>query len=238
MPLFYKDPRPLDPTRHGRLSLKSEIDLGFTRQTNAVPLNITEFGVAARFFPIVFVREPIPMALAVLGMRKDQNLFVDEFGRWQRGCYIPAYVRRYPFIFFESEDGQRLSLCVDETSNALIESDARPLFKNGQASDAARGAFEFCAAFHREHTLTRAFVSKLVASDLLMAGQAKASLKSGEQLALSGFEVVDARKFNALSDEAFVAFRRDAGLAGIYSHLIAQSNWDALLNLSGGASSR
>jgi hypothetical protein len=238
MPLFYKDPRPLDPARHGRFSLKTEIEYSFTRQTNAVPLNIAEFGVAARFFPIVFVREPVPMALAVLGMRKDQNLFVDEFGRWQSGCYIPAYVRRYPFIFFESEDGKRLSLCVDEASNVLVEGDTRPLFKNGQPSDAARGAFEFCAAFQREHTTTQAFVSRLVANDLLMTSQARASLKSGEQLALTGFEVVDGKKFNALSDEAFVAFRRDGGLAGIYSHLIAQSNWDFLLNLSTGSSSR
>jgi SapC len=237
MPLFYKDPRPLDPARHGRMSLKTEIDFGFTRQTNAVPLNVTEFNIAARFFPIVFVRAPAPMALAVLGMRKDQNLFVDEFGRWQSGCYVPAYVRRYPFIFFESEGGKRLSLCVDEASNALVAGDTRPLFKNGQPSDAARGAFDFCAAFQREHSLTQAFVKRLVESDLLTTSQARASLKSGEQLALTGFEVVDGKKFNALSDEAFASFRRDSGLAGIYAHLVAQSSWDSLLNLTTGSSS-
>ena len=94
MPLFYKDPRPVDPVRHGPLSLLPENDFGFARGTNAVPLNLTEFSVAARHFPIVFVRDPIPLALAVLGMRRDENVYVDDKGRWRSGCYIPAYVRR------------------------------------------------------------------------------------------------------------------------------------------------
>ncbi|MBV9523080.1 MAG: SapC family protein [Alphaproteobacteria bacterium] len=118
MPLFYKNPRPLDPARHSAMSLKTEMNFGFARTTNSVPLNVVEFFTAARHFPIVFMTEPFPSALAVLGVRQDENLFVDERGQWQNDSYIPAYVRRYPFIFFESDDRQTLSLCIDEAAGA------------------------------------------------------------------------------------------------------------------------
>ncbi|MBV9523079.1 MAG: SapC family protein [Alphaproteobacteria bacterium] len=100
-----------------------------------------------------------------------------------------------------------------------------------------RGALDFCAAFQREHVQTQAFVTILQETDLLMPCQANMTLKSGEQLSLAGFQVVDAQKLNALSDKAFLALRGSNGLAHIYSHLVSQGSWQALVDLSANADS-
>lgn len=232
MPLFYKNPHPLNPLRHGELSLKTEINCGFARHTNSVPLNAAEFMSAARHFPIVFMTAPTPGALAVLGVRKDENLFVDDRGAWKGESYIPAYIRRYPFIFLESEDGKTLSLCIDEAAGATSKSDVRPFFRDGEPTDATRGALEFCAAFQREHSETQAFVKILKESGLLMPCQANIALNGGEQLSLSGFEVVDMKKLDALPDEAFVALRKGGALTAIYAHLLSQMSWQVLVERS------
>ena len=42
--------------------------------------------------------------VAILGLRGAANQFVNSEGAWREGKYIPAYVRRYPFILMESPD--------------------------------------------------------------------------------------------------------------------------------------
>src|SRR5437773_2591744 len=97
LPLFYRRPRVLQPALHGSLSLKDGPDLGYAKQANAVPLLAAEMAAACRHLPIVFTDGINPQPVAVLGLREQQNLFVDAQGHWLPGAYVPAYVRRYPF---------------------------------------------------------------------------------------------------------------------------------------------
>src|SRR5262249_37939208 len=137
-PVFYRSLTPVDPSRHAGKSLRQRIGYGFARGSHAVLLNGSEFEAAARHYPIVFTPAPQAAALCILGLRQGANLFVDRGGDWRPGSYLPAYVRRYPFIFHESADKQQFTLCIDETSGALEDGSERPLFRNGQPTELAQ----------------------------------------------------------------------------------------------------
>ena len=54
-PLFYTAPRPLEAARHAKTTLSDDIGMrGSQANANAIPLNIVEFAVAARHYPLVF----------------------------------------------------------------------------------------------------------------------------------------------------------------------------------------
>ena len=227
LPLFYRRPRPLETASHGGMSLKTDIGFGFARGANAVPLTVAEFARASAVYPIVFATEPAPSALAVVGLRPALNLFVGPEGRWE-APYIPAYVRRYPFIFLELNRGDQLALCIDEAAEALEPGTARPLFRDGKPTDAVDGALRFCLDFQRDHTQTASFVQALVARDLLVPYQVTLTLKSGEQLGVDGFKVVDEARFGALPDEVFLEWRRQGWLGLVYAHLLSFASWARL----------
>lgn len=230
MPPFYKKPALLDSNRHSHLSLKESSGYAFAQESMSIFVNVTEFAVAARHYPIVFTTGDVVAPVAIVGVRQGQNLYVNEAGEWQRDTYVPAYVRRYPFILVANEDKSKLGLCVDEESAALTESDVRPLFRNGQRTDLVEQALNFCTAFHREAQTTDAFCRAVKEQDLLIPNRADVRLKSGERLAVGGFQVVDEGKLNALSDEVFLDWRRRGWIAPLYFHLMSVSNWASLVN--------
>ncbi len=235
LPLFYRSLMAVDPARHGGKSLKDRIGYGFARGTHAVLLNGGEFEAAARHFPIVFAPAPQSAALAVLGVRPNSNLFVNAKDDWRAGTYLPAYVRRYPFIFHESEDQQRYTLCIDEGSGALEDGGGRPLFADGKPTELTQNALQFCAAFQRDHLATRAFVSDLGERGLLVPNEAAITLTSGEKLTVTGFHIIDRDRFAALPDSAILEWRRKGWLGWAYAHFVSQGSWSALADLTAAA---
>lgn len=233
LPLFYRQPRVLQPGVHGRLGLKDGPDHGFAKQANAVPLLAAEMAAACRHLPIVFTDEARPQPVAVLGLREQQNLFVDADGHWLPGAYVPAYVRRYPFIFLEDSARQELTLCIDEAAPQVVaDGSGQPLFDaSGQPTAVTRSALAFCRDYQAHHLLTRAFVEALVTADLLVDHRAEVTLAAGgAPLALQGFKVVDEARFKALPDDVFLHWRAQGWLALVYSHLLSIGSWAGLVD--------
>ena len=112
--LFYTNAVPVNKERHADLSVKSGKDFGFARLVNSVPLLTVEFLRAAPEYAVVFAGDGeniIPVA--ILGAEAERNAFVKDDGSWD-GKYIPAFVRRYPFVFASSDDGKNFTLCLDD----------------------------------------------------------------------------------------------------------------------------
>ena len=228
LPPLYAKPVLLDANQHGNLSLKENAGYGFARPANVMMINAIEFVAAGRHYPIVFAGGDNPAPVVVLGMRAGQNLFVEPDGSWRRGAYVPAYARRYPFIFAESADKSKLGLCIDEASDLLVQSDVRPLFRNGERTQVIEQALSFCTAFQREVERTKAFTEALKERDLLRDNRANIKMATGEHLAITGFKVVDEAKFNALPDDVFLDWRRKGWLALVYCHLLSTGSWAEL----------
>jgi hypothetical protein len=231
LPLFYAQPKVLQPRRHGGRSLAPAGGFQFTATTNAVPLVAAELPSASRCFPVVFTDEKLPQPVAVLGLRTGQNLFVDEQGRWEPGSYVPAYVRRYPFIFLENEARTEYTLCIDEAAAAVVPGNWNPLFDAaGQPTPLTRSALAFCRDYQAQHEPTQEFTRALAAAQLLVEHRADVTLKDGQQLSLSGFKVIDETKFSALPNAEFCRWRSRGWLPWVYAHFASVGAWSGLMD--------
>ena len=232
LPLFYTRPRVLQPGLHGRLSISAQAGYRHAAGTNAVPLVAQELPVACRHFPIVFSEggsSPHPMA--VLGLQAGRNAFVDDEGHWRDGAYIPAYVRRYPFIFLENEARSELTLCIDEAAPQLVEGRANPLFDEaGKPTALTQGALTFCRDYQAQHLATLAFGAALEAADLLVENRADVTLPSGQRMSLSGFRVIDEARFEQLPETELRRWREQGWVKLVYAHFISIGGWSDLLD--------
>ena len=231
LPLFYTSPQPLNAEVHGNLALNAEnISYNFALNTNSVPLNATEFGRALKHYPIVFVDSNPSAPVAVLGLRDAENLFVSVDGKWSEKTYIPQYVTRYPFIFLENQEQGQFILCVDTDSELVKEDGEHKFFDGKEVTDLSKRALDMCTNYQAQFNFTVDFVKALKEHDLLIPNQADITLNNGEKLSLSGFQVVNEKKFNELSDEVVLDFHRKGYTALIHAHFISILNWQSLVD--------
>src|SRR3972149_3869759 len=171
LPMFYQKPEPVSSLVYGGKGLRRQAGHRFAATTHAVVLHAEEFRLACAYYPIVFSDDESAVPIAILGYERGRNLFVDAAGQWQAGGYVPAYVRRYPFINGRGAAESDLVLYIDAASDHLVDMadtpDAEPLFVDGRPSERAKRAPAFCVAFQAQAPHTSAFVEELKARDML-----------------------------------------------------------------------
>lgn len=235
LPLFYTTPSVLDATRHAKSTVSSTNDYAFARGTNSVTLNSIEFIEAARYYPIVFASDEAALPAVVLGLEQS-NYFVNADGTWREDHYIPAYIRQFPFIFFEQPSEERFYLCIDEAApNFHLDGAAEgaPLYDaEGKPTPLSNHALEFCTAYYQHHSITQNMCADLVKHALLTPFHSEAKLANGTTLNLGGFQMIDEAAFNKLPDETFLEFRKKGWLAFIYFALASTANWKRLIDLA------
>ena len=232
--LFYSNPEPLDPALHGALGVNpTDKPYAFVSQTNIVPLTVTEFAAAALSYPIIFTgenRQPV----VVMGLRQGENLYVSDAGDFRADAYIPAYVRRYPFVFADDKQNQRLILCIDRGAEIVAEGGQNPLFVDGQPSDYTNMAMDFCNNFEQERLRTESFVQLLKDLDLLDIREAAFTPRNpdgtpGEPQKLAEYYAVSEDRLKALPAEKLAELRDNGALGQIYAHLVSLLGWDRLI---------
>lgn len=229
LPLFYTKPTPLDAKAHGNFGLKKNFGFSFTDGVNAVPINLIEMPQICHFYPIAFSPDGNATPVAILGLRDSENLFLDSEHRWTEQTYIPAYIRRYPFIFSEMPEGDQLTLCVDITDNVIEEKGEQPFFdKEGKPSDLANNALEFCKSYHAAAQQTIEFSKALAESGLLIEREAQINVAGNKRISFSGFKIIDEKKLADLEDKVFLEWRKKGWLPFIYAHLFSGTQWQRL----------
>lgn len=228
LPVFYRRPELLSRERHAGKSLAASTDHRFAKDTNAVPLNGVELELAQRHYPIVFSDEATPFPMAILGLRTAENLFLGPSGAWRQGVYVPAYVRRYPFIFMSGPDQKQFALCIDSASAFVVDGDGNPFFRDGQPTDLTKNALAFCASFQAEYEKTRAFAAALTEHKLLETRTANIDMGDGQKVVFGPFRAIDSAKLAALPNAVIAEWLRSGWLGWIYAHLMSAANWAAL----------
>jgi hypothetical protein len=231
LPMFYKRPFALQAQVHSEVSLKSGKNYRFAAKSNAIPLTVQELFHAQRDYPIVFTNEAIPMPMAVVGIQDQANLYVEPDGGWRRAAYVPAYVRRYPFLFSEQLGSADLTLCIDEAADLIEATTANPFFRDGKATEITQKALEFCLAYQRQHEATRDFGRTLAQVELLIPRDATVKLPSGESIVVRGFKMIDEPKFNTIPPETFQDWRSKGWISMIYAHFLSLGAWDRLVHI-------
>jgi hypothetical protein len=228
-PLFYKNPEPLDATRHANLALKKNFGLGFTKNVNAVPITMIEMPQICHTYPIAFSPDANATPVAILGLRDNENLFVNKKGDWVSDVYVPSYIRRYPFIFSEQPGGEQLTLCV-EHDDAVTETNGEQKFfeSNGEPTTLAKNALEFCKSYHAAAQQTIAFGKDLHNAGILVERSAEIVVPGGKKINFSGFRIIDEQKLSTLDEKTFLDFRQKGWLPFIYAHLFSGAQWPRL----------
>jgi hypothetical protein len=227
LPLFYNTIEPINLEQHGKMKVRGITSMPELGRTHAVPLTVDEFALVQRHFPIVFSVGGQPVPIALMGLNEGINVFLDDNGRSNDpNLYIPAYLRRYPFLLAKLRpDSDELSLCYDSTSGAVGDFDeGEPLFSGDQPSDATKAILEFCEQFEAAGLRTTAFIDDLVKSDLLMDGEVAIQPEGFEQpFVYRGFRMVDEEKLRNLRGDELRKMNQNGMLPLIYAHLFSLS---------------
>lgn len=236
--LFYSNAVPVNSQRHGDLSVKTGGDFDFARTVNSVPLTTVEFRRAAGEYAVVFAGEgEAIMPVAILGAEAERNAFVKEDGAWD-GEYVPAFVRRYPFVFSSNDDASTFTLCVDEGfAGCNREGRGERLFDaDGNRTQYLETVLNFVKEYQAQFQRTRAFCARLAELGLLEPMQANFTLPDGTKRNLTGFTAVNRTKLKELDDAELARMVRGDELELIHLHLYSMNNFSRMLGRIGGQS--
>jgi hypothetical protein len=232
-PYGYQDVVPLIKEHRVALRAERKIPSGF-RNLNALPLSFTEFTVACRDYPIAFVgaNTGSVIAMAVLGLERQQNLFATAEDDWDASVYLPAYVRRHPFCMTRvTVDGKERPERVACVEKSALSDSGEPMFDaKGEplpAWEARRKLlFEFEADLARSEEMSR----ELGRHQLLESFSLQAQPNQGPPLAMTGMYRVSEQKLAELAPDDLKALLQKGILARVYAHLISLANFGRLLD--------
>ena len=226
LPLFYNDLAPLNSRDHAQYRARSVDKAPWVAGQHAIPLTTDEFALAHRDFPIVFSAGERPVPLALMGLNEGVNVFFDEQGELKENVYVPAYVRRYPFLLARLKpDAEEMSLCFDPSSDLVVEGgeEGNALFDGDQPSEHTKGLLQFCQNFEEAGARTQSFIDELQKHDLLMDGEL-AIQRTGESdkpFVYRGFKMINQDKLRELRGDQLRTWNQNGMLPLIYAHLFS-----------------
>jgi len=231
LPQFYQHPVVLNRERNADLTIsESTSRYAFAVNAQMVIIADVEFFDTCRQFPIIFATttDGRLFPLALMGLENGENLFVDKDGYWL-GSYIPAYIRRYPFITAEGDDGQ-MAVCCDAAFDGFNREGGTALFKDGEPTAKANEIMSFLKDYYQRMKATEAFCVGLAQGKLLRQIDAQANLADGRSYALNGMLVVDEQRLTQLPDVDVVRLYRSGMMALINAHLVSLRNLGVLID--------
>ena len=225
LPLFYKDLMPLNSRDHADWRARTVDKASWLGNQHAIPLTVEEFPMAQRSFPIVFSAGDSPVPLALMGLNEGINVFFEEDGTPRGDAYVPAYIRRYPFLLAKLRpDVDEMSLCFDPTTDIIGDfKEGQALFADGQPSDHTKGVLDFCEKFEDAGARTQAFMKELEDAGLLREGEVaiQQNDKPDQPYVYRGFKMVNQEKLKELDAEKLKGWHETGLLPLIYAHLMS-----------------
>jgi hypothetical protein len=224
LPILYNDLVPLSSTEHADWKTHTMNGAPFLKHVHAVPVTVDEFVSVQRFYPIIFADAANPVPLALMGLNEGVNVFVGEDGMFSQPVYVPAYIRRYPFMLAQlGGNPQELSLCFDPSSGLVKpDGDAAALFEGGQPSEATKSILQFCEQFEQSAQRTGAFVQELQAMELLMDGEVTITPDGASQPSVyRGFKMINEEKLRELRGDQLRKMNQNGMLLLVMAHLFS-----------------
>jgi hypothetical protein len=228
---LYREPELLDPARHRGLKMGTLADFSITRGMHGAFITATEMPQAALEFPILFIHsgeldaagKATVSPIVLLGLSQGENLFVDGT-RWD-AHYIPAFIRRYPFLTATLRGAGSTGVMIDKAWSGFADAAGEPLFDAAdKPAPALQRAIDFLEMFEAEAQRTRSFCARLVELELLKEMKADATLPSGSTLSVDGFLVVDEDKLHRLDESVVLEVHRNGMLMLLHLHLASLAN--------------
>ena len=226
LPVLYNDLVPLSAQEHGSWKFRPFETLELIKDVHAVPITVDEFVVTQRYFPIVFSSGSDPVPLALMGLNEGVNVFVGDDGKTVQPVYIPAYVRRYPFMLARLQpDAQDMTLCFDPTSGLIAAGEeGSVLFEGDEPSQATKDVLGFCEQFEIAAQRTGAFCKEVGEAGLLE--EAEVTIQHGSSpnpFIYRGFQMVSEEKLRDLRGDQLRKMNQSGMLPLIHAHIFSLS---------------
>ncbi|SOH93279.1 SapC protein [Monaibacterium marinum] len=224
--MIYERAVPVSSDAHRDWSVQAGRDFSFASEINSVPLLAAEFAAAAGEHTIVFAGEGDAIFPSViLGQRDGQNAHVNAEGTWLSG-YIPAFLRRYPFVFAGAEDTSNFTLCIDEEFDGFNkDGKGERLFDSaGERTEYLERMLKFTSDYQTQFNRTQMFAKRLADLDLLEPAQAQFRDAEGKQSSLTGFKTIKRDALRQLSGDTLAEMAKTDELELCYLHLHSLTN--------------
>ncbi len=229
---MFKRVVPIDRRRHANTKIKPLTSFSFAENSYIASIMTNEFNRAASTYPIVFLKDEDHFRpFVLLGLKQDENLFVDEEGRWQAN-YVPAIIRRYPFVLSRrSSESDEFTVCIDEESGVISEDEGTPMFgDDGEPGEILENAKKYLTELQQMSQLSSTFCRELEDRELLTP--LNMQIKEGEATQnIAGCFAINEKKLTELDDEVFLTLRKRGALPLIYSHLTSLGQIERLIKL-------
>ncbi|MDI9349737.1 MAG: SapC family protein [Candidatus Symbiobacter sp.] len=221
---MYTNVESLDRKKHADWRLRGPDDsVSFAANLHTVPLLSVEFAETARCYPILFAedKDKVVQPIALLGLKQDHNLFIKD-NKWDPDFYVPAFIRRYPFI-----TNQQGLVAVDSDYG---KGSGEPFFNDKEENtEALDKTIEFLTQFQAEIGRTRNLVEKLALNKLLVDWNITAVTPSGDGYKFEGLKIVNEQALMALDKDQVFSLFPTAELFWIHAHLVSLGNVARLL---------
>jgi SapC len=235
--LFYSRPEPLNLQAHSKIGLRRiEKPFGFAASSQAIPLTVGEFVNASLSYPVIFAGER-RQPLGVMGIEANVNMFVLPTGFFEVGIYVPAYIRRYPFVLANDESRGQFVVCIDRAAEMLGDLPDLPFFDPaGQPTDYTKGCIQFCNDYEVEVKRTESFVTLLNDLDLFETRKttytpANPDGSQGEPQDIAEYFAISEDRLKALPDAKLRELMDNGALRQIFAHINSLVTWDKLISL-------
>jgi hypothetical protein len=229
--LIYEQPLVLNRVQHRHLRIKAVLqNFEFARALNSVPLTTIEFAQAARDYPIVFAGEDggdlgAGMPAALLGLSRDCNLFIETDGCWATDTYVPAFLRRYPFVVANQDAlPDTFAVCVDAPFLATGNDGLNLFEESGEDAPALKRALGYLADYQAAVQRTQAFMQQLRESQLLVPRTIRVERPDSAAQTLSGLHVVDEERLHKLAGKDLAKLSKTGALGLLYAHVMSLGN--------------
>lgn len=230
---IYKDVRIINREDDKKLKVVPIEGFSYASEVGSCIITGAEFFTAAKSQPVVFAKNEQGeyLALAVMGLKNETNLFVKADGTWRDNEYIPAFIRRYPFIYVQHESDE-LSLAIDHNNKAVNKRKGEAIFDSeGEPTEYTKKVLNFLDQYQQSSHQTQAMIKILDEKGLLEDATAKI-VKNGSEVELTGFKRVNEENLSALDDTDVLELIKSGAYKWIVAHLMSLSNFQKLLTYS------
>lgn len=233
---MFKQLVPVNKEQHKNLKVKQIEGFNFAKDFHIASLMVHEFARAASVYPIVFVEDQARdefRPIVLLGLEQGENLFVGADGKWQ-ASYVPAIIRRYPFALAKTNEEGQFTVCIDQDSDVVNESEGAALFDDaGEPTEVIDNVKRYLGELQQMEVFTQEFCTKMSHANLFTPLNMRVRQNDKIQN-ITGCYVINEERLNNLSDTAFSELRSKRYLAAIYSHLTSLAQIERLTMLREG----
>lgn len=230
---MYKNIEIINKIEHKDYYVKEVENFLFAKDYINAPITVTEFFLACKDYPIVFAKDDVTkdwIASVMFGIKDSKNLYLDEKAQWIEEHYIPAFFRRYPFVFANQKNNGELILAIDSDFLTKEKKEENKKLFNEEKSDYLNKVINFLSQYQRDMKITNQFIKELDELGILEERTMSFTSKTNEKVNLGGFFIVNEEKLKKLekSKKELICEKNLSPL--ITAHLISLSNMQKLVN--------